>query len=423
MTVLVAGGGIAGLAMALTCHQLGVPVKVFESSSELKPLGVGINLQPNAIRELFELGLEADIENIGIRTRSFGLYSKMGKEIWIEPRGTWAGYNWPQYSVHRGELQMMLYRKVVELLGDDAVQTDSQVTGFENTSDGVEVTVADRDGNIRKETGDLLIAADGVHSAVRAQMFPHEGEPKWGGAILWRSTTLAKPFGDGATMAMIGHETQRVVTYPISNIDPQTGFATINWIAERTIDPAAGFKKEDYSRQVDRAEFLPEFENWRYDWLDIPELVNGSGTVFEYPMVDRDPLPKWTNGRVTLMGDAAHVMYPTGSNGASQAIVDARKIGRAFLDHGVCGEALEAYENEMRPVTEKIILANRSKGPDSILQIVEDRCGGQFDDIEKIIPKAEMAAFAANYKATAGFGIEALNKQPSIIPAGSKVGS
>lgn len=422
MTVLIAGAGIAGLSLALTCHQIGVPVRVFEQVSELKPLGVGINLQPNAIRELFDLGFERELESIGVQTRDYGFYSKHGLEIWTEPRGKWAGYAWPQYSIHRGMLQMMLYRAVVERLGADAVETGWRADSFETSPDGAVLHLRGRNGEERRETGRLLVAADGVHSAIRAQMVPNEGPAIWNGAVLWRGTSLAQPFLSGASMVLIGHKTQRVVTYPLSEPDPETGLALINWIAEKTFDPSVGWQQEDWNRKADIGDFLPDFEDWRFDWLDVPALIRGAGDVFEYPMVDRDPLDKWTDGSVTLMGDAAHVTYPVGSNGASQAIVDARKLGRSMLDHGVTPAALEAYEDEMRPASRKIILANRGGGgPDAILQQVEDLCGGRFDRIEDVISHDELAAHAAKYKTVAGFGIEALNAMPAILPAGARL--
>ena len=420
MTVLIAGGGIAGLTLGLTCHQIGLPFKIFEAVSEVRPLGVGINLQPNAVRELFALGLEQDLANIGVETQEFGLFSKKGLEIWSEPRGRWAGYNWPQYSVHRGQLQMLLYKTLLERAGPDCIVTGQRAERFENTPDGVTLHLRSASGENSSVSGRLLIGADGIHSAIRAQIVPGEGAPKWCGAVLWRGTALAKPFRTGATMVMIGHKTQRIVAYPISKPDPETGLAVINWIAELTYDPSAGWNKEDWNRGADVNDFMPKFDGWTYDWLDFPALVRGADQVFEYPMVDRDPIDRWSEGHVSLMGDAAHAAYPVGSNGASQAIVDARKLGAAFLQHGATPSALNAYEAEMRPVTAKMIMTNRSSGPDAVLQVVEDRCGGSFDHINDVISQEELTAHAAKYKSIAGFAIEALNSQPSLIPEGAR---
>jgi 2-polyprenyl-6-methoxyphenol hydroxylase-like FAD-dependent oxidoreductase len=421
MTVLIAGGGIAGLTLALTCHQIGVPCRVFESAATLRPLGVGINLQPNAVRELFDLGLEHDLAAIGVETREYGFFSKLGREIWTEPRGRLAGYRWPQYSVHRGKLQMLLYRRLLERAGNDVLEPGWHATGFENTAKGALLRLESRAGGTREVAGTIVIGADGIHSAVRAQMEPDEGPPLWSGAILWRATTAAKPFRTRASIVLIGHATQRFVAYPISPPDPDTGLATINWIAERTVDPSAGWRKEDWNRLADLAEFLPWFTDWRFDWIDPPALIRGAEAVYEYPMVDRDPLTRWTHGAVSLLGDAAHPTYPVGSNGGSQAIIDARKLGRHLLAHGVRPAALEAYQDEMLPLTTKIVLANRGSGPDAVLQMVEDLCGGAFERIEDVMPRQQLADHAARYKALSGISIEALNAQSPIIPPGARL--
>ncbi|GHD50151.1 flavin-dependent oxidoreductase [Thalassobaculum fulvum] len=420
MTVIIAGAGVAGLTLGLTLHQIGVPFRIYEAVAELKPLGVGINLQPNAVRELFELGLEDELDRVGIRTRDYGFYTKTGLEIWTEPRGLDAGYRWPQFSVHRGRFQMALYEALVGRAGPGCVIAGARAMSFENTADGAVLHIATAAGP-QAVPGAIVVAADGIHSAIRRQMQPEEGPPIWNGAILWRATTEAAPYKSGASMILAGHDTQRIVAYPIGKPDPATGKATINWIAERTVDPSAGWRREDWNRRADVAEFLPYFEDWRFDWLDVPALIRGAREVFEYPMVDRDPIASWTEGRVTLMGDAAHPTYPVGSNGASQAIVDARVIGAKLLEHGVGPDALLAYEEVIRPQTEKIILANRGSGPDAIMQLVEDRCGGVFERIEDVVPRSELAAHAEKYKKIAGFSIDALNARPDLIPAGARM--
>lgn len=416
MTVLIAGAGIAGLGLGLTLHQIGVPFRIFEAVRELQPLGLGINLQPNAVRELFALGLEAQLDRVGVRTRQYGFYSKHGKTIWEEPRGQFAGYDWPQYSVHRGRFQMMLYDALCARAGADCVVTGARAVGFENTGSGAELIL---EGG-RRVQGDLVIAADGIHSALRAQMVPDEGAPIWSGAILWRGISKAPAFFGGAAMALVGHDSQRIVAYPISEPD-SSGLVTMNWIAERRVDPALGWRREDWNRQADLDDFRPLFEGWVFDWLDVPALIRGAQTVYEYPMVDRDPLERWTQDRVTLMGDAAHPTYPVGSNGASQAIMDARALGAAFVEHGLTPQALLAYEARMRPVTTAIIKANRGSGPDAILQRVEDLCGGEFDRIEDVIPQSDLAAHAARYKELAGFAITELNASPPLIAPGQTV--
>lgn len=413
MTVLIAGGGIAGLAMGLTLHQLKVPFRILERVPELKPLGVGINLQPNAVRELLDLGLGPELDRIGVRTRQYGFYSKSGREIWVEPRGLAAGYRWPQYSVHRGKLQMMLIEQLRRRAGADGILTGAAVAGFETSDSGAVLVLQDG----RREAGAIAIAADGIHSAIRRQMAPGEGEPIWNGAIMWRGTSPGRHFLGGNAMFLAGHDHQRFVAYPLTPEDPASGLAEINWIAELRVDPARALSRGDWNRAADKADVLPAFEGWNFGWVDCPGLIRASGLVHEYPMVDREPLPNWTEGAVTLMGDAAHPTYPVGSNGASQAIIDARKLGAAIRDHGTTRAALLAYEAEMRPRAEAILRANRGKGPDAVMQMVEDRCGGVFEDIEDVIPRAELAAHAEHYKRLSGFSIEVLNAQPPILGA------
>ncbi|MEM9655098.1 MAG: flavin-dependent oxidoreductase [Actinomycetota bacterium] len=421
-TVLIAGGGIAGLTLALSCHQIGVKAVVFESTAEMRPLGVGINLQPNATRELIALGLEDRLGDIGVETEEYGFYTKHGDEIWAEPRGRFVGYNWPQYSVHRGHLQMLLYHQVLERLGPDAVRTGCRALGFENHGDRVDLLYragGGRDhegGPIETATGTVLLGADGLHSAIRAQMVPDEGPPNWGGAILWRGATPAKPFRGGASMALIGHATQRFVTYPISAVDPANGEAMMNWIAELTVDPDEQMQDTSWNKRASADDFLHAFTDWRFDWIDIPDMVRRTNEIFVYQMVDRDPLDRWTHGRAGLIGDAAHVMYPVGSNGASQSIVDGRKLARSFLDHGVTELALQAYEDELRPATSRLVLANRGQGPDAVMQLVEERSGGVYDRVSDVVSHDELAAHAAKYKGVAGLSIDELNASPPILP-------
>lgn len=420
MTVLIAGGGIAGMSLALTCHQVGVPFKVFESVAQIRPLGVGINLQPSAVRELVDLGLESRLGSIGVKTRDYGMYTKRGLHIYTEPRGTWAGYRWPQYSVHRGLLHMLLYEQVLARAGNDAVECGWAATGFANEDGCAVLHLRNAQGQTRTERGSLLIGADGIHSAIRKQIAPDEGEPKWGGAMLWRGTTRAKPFKTGASMVMIGHSGLRFVCYPISEPDA-TGVATINWIANLQYDPNQHWNKEDWNREARLEDFLPRFEGMRFDWLDVPALIRAADKVYEYPMVDRDPLERWTLGQVSLMGDAAHAAYPVGSNGAGSALIDARRLGRAFVDHGVTPQALKVYEDQMRPITSKVVLTNRVAGPDQILDVVEERCGGWFERIDDVISQQELAEHATRYKAIAGYAIDLTNAAPPTIPSGARV--
>ena len=418
--VVIAGGGIGGLATALTLHQIGVPCVVLEAVREVKPLGVGINIQPNAVRELFDLGVtEADLDAVGVPAAEWALVGLNGAEIYSEPRGKLAGYNWPQYAVHRGRFHMLLHDKVVERLGPQAVRLGSRVSGYRREAGGVCALVEHADGSQSEVRGKLLIAADGIHSAVRAQMHPTQGPINWGGSIMWRGTTLAKPIRTGGSFVGLGTHRHRIVFYPISPPDPQTGLATINWIAEITVDAADGWSQLGWFRQVETSDFLHHFDSWKWDWLDVPALLGGADIAFENPMIDRDPVPTWVDGPVALMGDAAHAMYPTGSNGASQAIVDARVLGAVLRQHGVTAEALAAYDAQLREPISALILRNRGQGPFGLLTIVDERCGGVFENIDDVVSPVERAAFMADYKTAAGFAIEKLNTAPPILGAGA----
>ena len=307
---------------------------------------------------------------------------------------------------------MLLLDELRARAGEDCVVTGVGVARYETGAESAALILSDG----ARVAGDLVIAADGIRSAIRAQMLPDEGEPIWNGAIMWRGTSPGVPFLGGAAMILAGHDTQRFVSYPISATDPDTGLATMNWIAELRVDPGRAMSKGDWNKPADPADFLPAFEDWDFGWIDCPGMIRAAtGPIYEYPMVDREPMARWTDGRVTLMGDAAHATYPVGSNGASQAIIDARKLGAALRDHGVTPAALEAYEAEMRPRAEGILRANRGAGPDAVMQMVEDRCGGTFDNIEDVIPRADLAAHAEKYKRLSGFSIEVLNAQPAIL--------
>jgi 2-polyprenyl-6-methoxyphenol hydroxylase-like FAD-dependent oxidoreductase len=417
MTVLIAGGGIGGLTLALSLHQIGVPAIVFESVAELKPLGVGINVLPHAVRELTELGLLDRLDQAGVRTKELAYFSKHGKPIWSEPRGVDAGYKWPQFSIHRGTLQQILLDAAIERLGPENIRTSHHLAAWQETADGIRAEFIDK-GNGRAAgacDGALLIAADGIHSAVREKLYPNEGPPIWNGRILWRGITAANSFLSGRTMIMAGHEVLKFVCYPISKEPDASGKHQINWVAERHMPPSYQWRREDYNRTAKLDEFLPWFESWSFDWLDVPGLIRNCPKAYEYPLVDRDPLERWTFGRVTLMGDAAHPMYPIGSNGASQAILDARVLTREILAHGPTHNALAAYEAERRPATTDLVMLNRRNGPEQVMQLVEERAPDGFDVVTDVLSREELEGIAANYKRVAGFQVDALNAKPPIV--------
>lgn len=414
MTVLIAGAGIAGLSLGLSLHQLGVAFRIFEPVQQLRPLGVGINLQPHATRELFELGLEQGLDAVGLRTEEVAYFSAQGQQIWSEPRGELAGYNWPQYSIHRGGLQMLLHDTLIARAGQ-GIETGFSVSNWRERETGIEIDLDGRTGGSprRNVQGDLLIAADGINSTARARLYPQEGPAKWGGTMMWRGVTRGPRFLTGRSVTMSGSRGCKFVAYPIA--DTEEGGSLINWIADLARPPDYDWRKQDWNRAGDPADFLPRFADWHFDWLDIPEVISKAEGIWEFPMVDRDPLERWSHGRMTLLGDAAHAMYPIGSNGASQAILDARILAREIAGHGAVPAALQSYEAERRPAVNALVLANRGDGPDRILDIVAERAPTGFDDIETVLPRAERQAQADAYKALAGMDIETLNHRPSII--------
>ncbi len=416
MGVLIAGGGIAGLTMALTCHEIGVPVRVHESAATLRPFGLGINLQPDAVRELVDLGLGAELASIGVETRELALFDASGVEQWSEPRGREAGYRWPQYSVHRGELEMLLYRAVIDRLGPDAVATGQRVTRYVHALDGVRVDVTMADDTVVQHDGAVLIGADGLHSAVRAQMFPGDGGPRWGGSVLWRGTALRAPIRTGASFVIVGDPTQRFVCFPLSEREPATGLQVQNWIAELAFDANHGWRRGDWNTRVSADEFVERFDDWRFPWLDVPDTIRASDEVFEYPMVDRDPVDHWVHGAVALIGDAAHPMYPVGSNGASQAIVDARVLGAKFVELGVNDEALRAYERDLLAARSALVLRNRQLGPGSVLGALDDDLAAAFGRLVDLSPD-ERDRCIVDYHAASAAEIDRLNSRPSTIDA------
>jgi 2-polyprenyl-6-methoxyphenol hydroxylase-like FAD-dependent oxidoreductase len=419
--VIIAGGGIGGLSLALTLHQIGVACVVLEASREMLPLGVGINIQPNAVRELLDTGFDyAELDAIGVPALEWALVGLNGKEVYAEPRGLKAGYKWPQYAVHRGELLMLLYNRVRQTLGDSAVVLGSRVSGYRKSADGVVALVQGADGQTSEISGSLLIGADGIHSAVRAQMHPDQPPIHWGGAVMWRGTALVEPMRTGSSFIGLGTHQHRMVIYPISHPN-QDGKALINWIAEVTVDNSDGWQQDGWFRAVDIDHFIHHFEHFKYDWLDVPAMLRSADCAYENPMIDRDPVSTWVDGPVALMGDAAHAMYPTGSNGASQAIVDARVIAANMLAHGVTPQALTAYDDQLCSKISEVVLRNRGSGPFGLLNLLDERCGGVFDDIEDVLPFAERRDFMARYKQAAGFAMEQLNAADPTIAAGAMV--
>lgn len=413
MRVIVIGAGIGGLTTALALDQVGIDdVTVVESVREIRPLGVGINLLPHAVRELDALGLADALAAAAVETADLTYYDRFGSRIWSEPRGLAAEYRWPQYSIHRGRLQMLLLEAVRRRLGAGRVVCSARVESATSSADGATVRYV-RDGTVESVDADLVIAADGIRSAVRAQRFPDEGPPRWNGSVLWRGVSRAQPFLTGRSMIMAGNRDQKFVAYPIE-APAADGTQLINWIAER-LSPDSDALNQDWSRRVDASVFDHYFEAWAFEWLDVPALIASAHDIFEYPMVDRAPLDAWNDGRVTLLGDAAHATYPIGSNGSSQAIIDARVLAFALATRPV-DAALEFYEQERLPRTRELQRVNREMGPERVMQLTHERAPEGFVDIDDVVPHAERVEIAAAYKRVAGFDPAVLNELPSWSP-------
>ena len=399
MKIVIAGAGIGGLTAAMCLKRAGFDVEVFEAVNELRPLGVGINIQAGAVRILSSLGMEPALAATGIETRELRYANRHGQTIWADPRGRPAGLPWPQFSIHRGELQMILFETAKKILGADNIRFGRRISSFEQKGSKVFATFVDRNGStVETSESDILIGADGIHSAVRAHFYPNEGPPKWQGILMWRGVTVGKPYLGGATMVQAGHHTQKFVCYPISRAHAEKGEALINWICDLHMGDGAMLPREDWNRPGKLEDFLPRFKDWKFDWLDVPEVIKAAHTILEFPMVDRDPLPRWSHGRVTLLGDAAHPMYPIGSNGASQAIIDGEAITQELSAGDDPEAALQRFEKRRLPPMARIVESNRRKGIDIMLDIVEERAPEGFTDLDAVLPPQELEKIVADYK-------------------------
>jgi 2-polyprenyl-6-methoxyphenol hydroxylase-like FAD-dependent oxidoreductase len=412
MEIIVVGGGIGGLSLALSLHQAGIKVRLYEAVRDLAPLGVGINLQPTAVRELVELGLGDALAETGIATQRLNLYNKFGQLIRSEPRGMAAGYRWPQYSIHRGRLQLLLLSAVRERIGQN-FHSGLTFSAFEQIGRRVQGRFHDRNSGAEViDEADVLIGADGIQSAVRRQLYPAEGGPRFAKQLLWRAAVDADAFLDGLTMVIAGHLHQRIIAYPVARA--AGGKLLTNWICQMTVTEAAP-PREDWNRRVTREKVLAAFGGWRFPWLDMPKLIEQSPDIFEFPLVDRDPVAAWTFGRVTLIGDAAHPMQPIGSQAGSQAILDARTLTRALITAGDPVAALAQYDRERRPAMNDITLRNRGFGPEAAMQLVEERAPNGFAGISDVISPEELERIASSFSAVAGLDVETVNNRPAYV--------
>jgi 5-methylphenazine-1-carboxylate 1-monooxygenase len=413
MHVLIVGGGIGGLATALSLHDVGISCTVFEQVRELRELGVGINTLPHAIKELAALGLLPELDRAGIRTRELIYANRFGQVVWRELRGTDAGFDTPQFSIHRGKLHGVLLQAVRARLGDGAVQSGCRLMSFDEHADRVVARFERRDaGETFDVEGDMLIGADGIHSTVRSTFYPDEGAPVWNGMMLWRGAADWPVYIDGRTMVISGGMGQKFVYYPI-HADPATPQRRLtNWAVMARIGDGTGVppRREDWNREGHLDEVEPFVrDRFKLDFVDPLALIRASGTFYEYPMCDRDPLPRWSFGRATLLGDAAHPMYPVGSNGASQAVLDARALARHLTSGAGVVDALSAYDAERRPMTADIVLNNRKGGPERVIDVLEERAPDGFTDIDAVASHEEREAIVRGYASMSGFAREQVN--------------
>ena len=405
--VLVVGGGIGGLTLALCLHEQGIACRVFEQARAFRPLGVGINILPHASAELARLGLADALARVSVLTREAVFYNRFGQLIYSEPLGRYAGYAHPQYSIHRARLHDILHRAATERLGRNAVVTGAACTHV--TQDGPSVTAHFNDG-VAPVSGNALVACDGLHSVIRKQLHPDEGAPLYSGVNMWRGVTVWPRILTGASMIRAGWlATGKMVIYPIAdNVDGE-GRQLVNWVAEIETPQHT---TRDWNRRGELRDFIGAFAEWQLDWLDVPAMMRAAESILEFPMVDQEPLPSWTQGRVTLLGDAAHPMYPRGSNGAGQAILDARALADALASHDSVEAALAAYESVRLPFTANVVRMNRSNPPDAILREVWQRTGDKpFANIDDVVSREELAALSEGYKRVAGMAAPARNEE------------
>mgnify|MGYP003643243117 CR=1 FL=1 len=406
--ILIIGGGIGGLTMALSLHRQGIPCRVFEAASAFRPLGVGINMLPHAIRVLSSLGLEENLRRFGVEAREFAYFNRHGQKIFTEPCGRFAGYEYPHFSIHRADLHRVLYEAVLNRLGEGAVALGHRGVGVEQDAGGVIL----RFGDAPEQRGGIALACDGFHSAVRRQFYPDEGPPQFGGINMWRGVTRRKPFLSGASVTRVGTvRVGKMVIYPIRQFDD--GTQLINWNTEQ---PRDDHKLNDWATPGRIEDFIEPFAGWTFDWLDIPQLIADAEFILEYPMVDRDPVSRWVFDRVALMGDAAHPMYPRGGNGGAQAILDAECLTRLLCEQEDPVAALRIFEAGRLDLVNRIVLTNRDQPPDFIIETVDRLTGGApFDRIEDVIDPAELAAISDRYKEIARYSKEAAGGRQDAV--------
>ena len=415
LRIAIVGGGIGGLGLALSLHARGIACDVYESVPQVREVGVGITLLPHAMRELAALGLQGALEPLGIENLESVFFNRYGQYVYREPRGRHAGYALPEIGIHRGKLHRVMYDAALERIGAAHLHTDCRCVAVEQSDQGATLHMQrSTDGAaLPAVQADVVVACDGVNSALRRQFYPQE-QLAFAGINTWRGVTVHRPILSGKTYMRIGSiETGKMVIYPIvDNVDGQ-GNQLVNWVAEIQRGDAA---MNDWNQRGRVDDFVSIFESWRFDWLDVPALIRGAQQILEYPMVDRDPVAQWTFGRTTLLGDAAHPMYPRGSNGSAQALIDGRVLADELARLAPGGDpraALLAYEAQRRPATARVVETNRSTPPDFIIMKADELAGGKpFRHIDDLISQDELRRISDDYKRIAGFSLEAL-QQPA----------
>ncbi len=377
--VIIVGGGIGGLSLALTLERAGISSTIYEATPAIQQVGVGINVLPYAMRVLANLGLEKELAQRAITTQASAYFDRRGSLLHHTRVGRFAGETWPQLSIRRGELQAVLLDAVRQRLGPHRVRTGWECTGVSERDDEVCLSFRDRrtGQKLESQSAKIVVACDGIHSKIRQQFYPDEGPPRYSGVFMWRGVSCGPRFLDGATMVRVGlPSVGKMVIYPIH--DYEDGTQLINWVAEIEVpDPGNFCSRRDWNCPGEAKDFVDIFADWRFDWLDVPELIRKADTILQFPMMDRDPLPRWSFGRVTLLGDAAHPLVPLGSNGAGQALLDAEALASALAANRDPVVALARYENIRRPATAEIVMSDRAGGPDIILKEGEARVRSQ----------------------------------------------
>ena len=399
--IAIIGAGPGGLIMALRLHKAGFRPTVYETVPELKPLGVGVDIKTVGTAELDELGLLEDFRAISVDAVDSIFYNHFGQEIYAEKCGVHMGYLHEQRFVHRGILQMMLFEKVIERLGADAVKLGARLVRYEQDGEGVTLHIRHlEDDRVETFRHDAVIAADGIKSVARAQMHPTLTEPEFSGITMWRGTTLREPIRDGHTILHLGDpRISTMIVYPIAENFEGTGLDLINWVVETNGEETI----EDWNQVADPEQIIPAFDSLKLPFLDVQQLIRDAREVYLFPLVRHFPLDTWVDGRVVLIGDAAHAMYPRGGNGITQAMLDARVLSEKLVELGDPEAAFQAYDAARRPIVTRIVDSMRGEGYEVIRRMVAERTDGQpFDDIEEVLPLAEADEIFSGYHKLVG---------------------